>query len=111
MQTTFFYQSCEAGTAGCSSVSSVSSSLKGWIPLGLFYDLTDNNAGNPTGISEIGGIEDTYDVRNYTVQRIFNCLHSGVDTPQKFRECLKDNLVAPNTEADIDALFSDYYYD
>jgi hypothetical protein len=77
-----------------------------WIPKGVFLDCIDDNALNPTGVTD-GVLSD-----NVTGYSLSNCLQAISDSPeavQAVRDILKNNFLPIGVNpASVDALFLEY---
>ncbi|MGB3618232.1 MAG: hypothetical protein WBA12_08935, partial [Catalinimonas sp.] len=79
-----------------------------WIPIGLMFDLIDDNTppapGEPTGITQV-----VDGVVGYTNQQLFNALDADVQSVPAFEaRLLQEN--GNNQQAQVNQLFDDYGY-
>ena len=78
-------------------------SWRGWMPVGIMYDLMDANADlvRPSFRDNASG---------YTIRNIYDALDLGIESPQAFRDrLLREN--GNRDAADVRALFEAYYWE
>ena len=78
----------------------------GYIPFAWQYDLQDNNAFNPTGVTENMTVTDA--VSGFTLAQIFATMTSGMESPTQQKNALAPLLPPGTTTAAFNALANSY---